>query len=216
MDISGFKQAMAGGGARPSLYFVQIMPPSGITGNVGTDGANFISFMAQTASIPAGTIGMIEVPYMGRKVKMAGDRTYEDWNTTIVNDEGFTVRNYIETWQELINGPVSNVTSAATYDAYTSVAHVVHLAKDGQKIAEYAMQDCWPSTLAAIELGWETTDSLETFDVTWTFNQWVNLNGPAATGANFGGSSDITPVVNAMKDVASRKIRSMLDLVAGS
>ena len=179
MDISGFKQAMAGGGARPSLYFVQIMPPSGITGNVGTDGANFISFMAQTASIPAGTIGMIEVPYMGRKVKMAGDRTYEDWNTTIVNDEGFTVRNYIETWQELINGPVSNVTSAATYDAYTSVAHVVHLAKDGQKIAEYAMQDCWPSTMAAIELGWETTDSLETFDVTWRYQHFET------SGVNF-------------------------------
>ena len=214
MDISGFKQAMAGGGARPSLYFVQIMPPSGLSGNVGVDGANFISFMAQTASIPAGTIGMIEVPYMGRKVKMAGDRTYEDWNTTIVNDEGFTVRNYVEAWQELINGPISNVTSAGSYAEYTSVAHVVHLAKDGQKIAEYAMQDCWPSTMAAIELGWETTDSLETFDVTWTFNQWVNLGGSAATGTVDSVSSDITPVVNAMKDVATRKIRSMLDSLA--
>ena len=157
---------------------------------------------------------MIEVPYMGRKVKMAGDRTYEDWNTTIVNDEGFTVRNYVEAWQELINGPISNVTSAGSYAEYTSVAHVVHLAKDGQKIAEYAMQDCWPSTMAAIELGWETTDSLETFDVTWTFNQWVNLGGSAATGTVDSVSSDITPVVNAMKDVATRKIRSMLDSLA--
>lgn len=212
MDISGFKQAMAGGGARPTLYFVQVLPPTGLLGNeVATDGSNFISFMAQTTSIPSGTIGMIEVPYMGRKVKMAGDRTYEDWNTTIVNDEGFTVRNYIEDWQELINGPISNVTSANSYAEYTSVAHVVHLSKSGQKIAEYAMQDCWPSTLAAIELGWETNDSLETFDVTWTFNQWVNLSGPARTGTIDNFSSDITPIVGAMKDVATRKIRSMLD-----
>ena len=209
MDISGFKQAMAGGGARPTLYYVQIMPPSGLSGNVGTQGSNFIQFMAQTASIPAGPIGMIEVPFMGRKVKMAGDRTYEDWNTTIVNDEGFTVRNYVEKWQELINGPISNLTSAKDYADYTSVAHVVHLSKSGEKIAEYAMQDCWPSTVAAIELGWETNDSLETFDITWTFNQWVNL-GSENSSTDLG-DEVITPIINKMRDGLSQRITSLTD-----
>ena len=214
MDITGFKQAMAGGGARPTLYFVQVMPPSGIsrTGNDGLDGANFISFMAQTASIPSGNIGMIEVPYMGRKVKMAGDRTYEDWNTTVVNDEGFTVRNYVEKWQELINGPISNVTLANSYSEYTSVAHVVHLSKSGEKIAEYAMQDCWPSVVAGIELGWETNDSLETFDITWTFNQWVNLGRDQSAMSNLA-NDIVTPIVNKMKDAAVSKIESLLDKI---
>ena len=82
-----------------------------------------------------------------------------------------------------------------------------------EKIAEYAMQDCWPSVVAGIELGWETNDSLETFDITWTFNQWVNLGRDQSAMSNLA-NDIVTPIVNKMKDAAVSKIESLLDKLA--
>ena len=74
------------------------------------------------------------------------------------------------------------------------------------------MQDCWPSVIAGIELGWETNDALETFDITWTFNQWVNLGRDPSTMSDLA-RDIITPIVTKMKAAATSKIESILDKI---
>ena len=93
-------------GARPSLFLAQINFPVSVPG--GIEARDRSRFLIKSTSIPASTLGMIELRFMGRKIKLAGDRTFEDWSTTIINDEKFSVRSAIEAWSDSINGLQSN------------------------------------------------------------------------------------------------------------
>lgn len=169
-NVNQFRNALAGGGARPNLFAVDIKPPAAVSDS--SNGANVIPFLVQTSSLPSLTIGPIEVPYFGRVYKLAGNQTFEDWTTTIINDEDFAVKKYIEEWMEVINGRATNLSSYGTPQDYQANARVIQFGKDGTPIREYAMIGAWPTSLAAVELGWDSNDALETFDVTWAFSWW--------------------------------------------
>ena len=96
-NINDIRSQLALGGARPALFQVIMNNPA----NSGGDAK--VPFMARAAQIPASTIGTIEVPYFGRKIKIAGDRTFAEWTVTVVNDEDFLIRNAMEEWMQNIN-----------------------------------------------------------------------------------------------------------------
>ena len=101
--IDEFVGALPGGGARPNLFEVSIDTPTGIAAD------NNLKFLVQATTIPGATIGVTEINYFGKIVKVAGNKTFEDWTTTIINDEDFAVRRMLEVWQENILGNSSNV-----------------------------------------------------------------------------------------------------------
>ena len=158
-NISNFKaNGLNFGGARPTLFEVQI-PRLG----AGSE------FMVQAAQIPSATIGPIEVPYFGRKVKIAGDRTYVEWTTTVLNDEDFAIRHALENWVQGINHNIGNV---RTDNDYKQDGTVRQFAKNGQLIREYLFVGLFPSEISTIELDWNTVDTIETFTVTWQYDYW--------------------------------------------
>ncbi len=170
MNINEFRNSLAGGGARPNLFAVNLDPPSGLSGDFG--GARMAPFMIKTSAIPGVTIAPVDVPYMGRILKLAGNTTFDDWETTIINDEDFSVRRMVESWAELINGKADNLASSSDPTNYMSNATVTQLSKTGKPIREYSMIGAFPTTIAPIELGWDTNDTIEEFSVTWAFSWW--------------------------------------------
>ncbi len=150
-------------GARPSLFEVFVNNP---VSNVGD--AKF-RFMAKATSIPESTLGMIEVPYFGRKIKVAGVRQYADWQITIINDEDFAVRRALEAWHGAINSSESNL---RTNPGYRSTATVNQYGKDGNVVRTYTMENCWPISIGAIDLAWDNGDAIEEFPVTWSYDYW--------------------------------------------
>ena len=170
-NIQDIKSQLTLGGARPSLFQVTLTNP------VNTSGDLKMPFMCQAAQMPASTLGTIEVPYFGRKIKIAGDRTFEDWETTIVNDERMYLRSAVEKWSDAINGMQSNRTSFATLGEYRTTADVTQISMKGEPIRTYTFHNVWPSTVAAIEVGWETTDTISEFSVTWTYDYFMAKNG---------------------------------------
>lgn len=168
-SINEFRSQLTGGGARPSLFRVQITNPI-------TAIADFkATFMIKAASLPAFVTGQYEVPYMGRKVKYGGDRTFEDWTVTVINDEDFLVRNAMEAWNNAINSSVSN--TRALPQNYKSVAQITQLGKDETPLAVYTFDGIFPTNISAIDLSWETVDTIEEFQVTFAYDYWEKTGG---------------------------------------
>ena len=174
-------------GARPSLFLAQINFPVSVPG--GIEARDRSRFLIKSTSIPASTLGMIELPFMGRKIKLAGDRTFEDWSTTIINDEKFSVRAAIEAWSDSINGLQSNTPTFSQSIGYRTTGQVVQYSARGNPIRTYTFHNIWPSALAAIELAWETESTIEEFECTWTYDYYTVK--PGDDGIQIEAGSDI-------------------------
>jgi hypothetical protein len=145
-------------------------------------------FMVQAAALPESTLGTIEVPYFGRKVKIAGDRTFAEWTVTIINDEDFLVRNAMENWMSQINTHVGNIRpfGSSSPSEYKSQAQITQFSKTGAELRTYTFNGLFPTTVAPITMDWNTTDDIERFDVTFQYDWWEvtgGVTGNAGTNA---------------------------------
>ena len=171
--ISQFKGALIGGGARPNLFEVELTTlPDAIAGWQ----AESFRYMCKAASLPASNIAAIDVPFRGRIFKVAGDRTFDTWTVTIINDEGFVLRKAFEEWMDVISKLENNL-GATSPGAYMTNAKVFQLGRgseatsktsDGDKnvvLREYEFVDIFPTNISAIDLSYESSDTIEEFTV---------------------------------------------------
>jgi len=168
-NISNFRAALSAG-AKPNLFSVNLNLPTGV-GDVGNAvGSNF-SVLCKSASIPALTVGIIEVPYRGRRIKLPGDRTYGDWTVTIVNDNKQSMRKAFDRWLKYINNPNAQEDIRTTQSIdYKVTVDIAHLKINGQASRRYKLIDAFPTDVSAIELSYDTTDAIQEFTVTFMYN----------------------------------------------
>jgi len=172
LRVDDFKGKLTGGGARPNLFDVNINFPayvSTVSGNV-TEATNFL---CKAAQLPGSTMGMIPVPFRGRQVKVAGDRTFEPWTITIINDTDFAIRDAFEVWMNGINGHESN-TGLTNPVTYQSDMDVRQLDKDGDVLKTYRLRGAFPTAITPIDLAYDANDAIEEFQVTLEFQYWVS------------------------------------------
>ena len=175
-SINDFKANLIGGGARANQFRVTITPPSGIA--IGLD-VRRSSFMVRASNLPAQTLGEIAIPFRGRSIYIAGDRTFDEtWTTTFMNDTDFMVRNAMELWSNGINDLANNTGVVAPAD-YQSDLTVEQLDRDDTVLKTYIFRSAFPLTIAAIELTSENADAIEEFEVTWRYQHFE------ASGVNF-------------------------------
>lgn len=172
-NINEMKSQLTFGGAKASLFQVQVTNPVNGAGDLKTP------FMVQAANIPESTLGLIEVPYFGRKVKIAGDRTFAEWTVTVINDEDFLIRNAMEEWMNSINTHEGNLRNfgSASPAQYKSQAQITQFSKTGVPLRTYNFVGLFPTTVAAIGMDWNTTDDIERFDVTFQYDYWEVSGG---------------------------------------
>ena len=161
--IDQFKAQLIGGGPRANRFRVFI-PRSGAK----------IEFLCQAAQIPAANIGTVPVNFRGHQLKLAGDRTFENWTVTIINDVEFSVRNAIEDWQTDIQALDSGEGATST-DYLLSRAYVEQLHKDDSVLARYEFFNMFPTIISGIDLSYETIDQLETFTVEFAYSHWEHV-----------------------------------------
>ena len=166
--IDEFKAQLTGGGARANQYRVTFNTPGAIA--TGLD-VRRTSFLIKTAALPGRTLGEITVPFRGRTLYVAGDTEFETWETTVINDTDFMVRNAMERWQNGINDLVTNTGLSNTAD-YQADLTVEQLDRDDTVLKSYILRGCFPQVVAPIELGFETTNAIEEFGVTWRYHHF--------------------------------------------
>jgi len=179
--ITDFKSKLSGGGARANLFEVVLsFPDSAPTDSNVLDKSRFL---IKTAALPASTIGPVKVPFRGRILNVAGDRTFESWTVTIINDTDFAIRSALENWINSINR-VSDATGATDPALYQADAFVYQLDRNGETLRAYHMYDIFPTNIAQIALSNETTDAIEEFTCEFQVQWWEAVKG---TGTNAGG-----------------------------
>lgn len=168
-NVNEIRSQLTLGGARPSLFQVQFNNPANGAGDLK------VPFMAKATAIPASNLGIVEVPYFGRNFKIAGTRTFDPWQVTIVNDEDFLIRNALEEWSNEINSHVGNLRGfgAATPSSYKTDAKVTQFSKNGEIIREYKFVGIFPVLVGDIPLNWAEGDAIEEFECTFQYDYWT-------------------------------------------
>jgi hypothetical protein len=179
-SVTKFRAAI-GAGSRPNLFKVQVTPPLGSGYNVTS-----FEYLCRSGSLPSSTLGTIEIPMNGgRRLKLGGDRTFSEWTSTVLNDEDFKIRSVMEKWQNdivktnfEITGTLGNRSAATgtTGGGLYGTVQIYQLKEDGSSVVAggYRLVNCWPSDISAIDLSYDTTDAVEDFTVTWTYDYFEN------------------------------------------
>ena len=203
-DINTFKQTgLKYGGARPSLFVVEFAPPAGFlssagaptvttgaAGTVGISGTTLSRLTCKAAALPEAVVAEIEVGYFGRRIKVAGERAFQDWQVTVINDENFVIRALLESWSNGINRLEANIRDLAfDTEGYKADLVVRQFSKTGVEIRAYKMIGAWPSQVSAISLDWDQGNAIEYFACTWAYDYWLPETELGTDGATQYGST---------------------------
>lgn len=201
--ITQFKSALTGGGARPNLFEVSIpsFPTAAGTSAWTTGEADTFKFLCKAAALPASNVAPVDVPFRGRILKVAGERTFDTWTVTVINDENFKLRTAFEKWMNGIS-KLDNATGASNPAAYMADAYVYQLGRGAGTIQSqgnsssaggaikplrtYKFYDIFPTNISQIDLSYDTTDTLEEYTVEFQVQYWT------AGGTTGGEATDIT------------------------
>ena len=178
--ISNFKSKLTGGGARANLFEVVLtFPDVAQPDSAVLDKARFL---VKGANLPASNVAQIEVPFRGRVLKIAGDRTFDSWTVTVINDTDFAIRSAFERWQNTINR-LSDNTGLVNPADYQADAYIYQLDRDGSTLRSYRFYDTFPTQVGQIELAYDQP-GIQEFTVELQVQYWEAIKG---SGPNAGG-----------------------------
>ena len=177
--ISDFKSKLTGGGARPNLFEVVLAFPTAVSPVNENEVLQKSRFLVKAAALPASTIAPIDIPFRGRILKIAGDRTFETWTITVINDTDFMIRSAMEKWMNTIN-KLDDATGISNPVDYQSDAMVHQLDRDGSTLRSYKFKSIFPTNISTIDLSYETTDTIEEFTVEMQVHYWEAFKGSSA------------------------------------
>ena len=181
--ITDFKSKLIGGGARPNLFEVELAFPEEIA--IDNDVKEKARFLVKAAALPASNITPIDVNFRGRILKIAGDRTFDTWTITVINDTDFAIRSAFEKWMNSINR-LSDATGTNNPADYQEDAYVHQLDRDGSTLRTYRFYDVFPTQISQVDLSYETVDTIQEFTVELQVLYYESIKG---VGANAGGES---------------------------
>ena len=164
--VDDLKSRLPGGGARANLFRATVEFP----GYAGGD-SNLVSFLCKGAQLPASVVGQVDVPFRGQVLKVAGDRSYENWTVTIINDDLFKGRDAFERWMNGINQNKTNQ-GLVNPQAYQTDMVVEQLTRDDRVSKTVNVRGAFPINVSAIDLSYDTTDAIEEFTVEFAYQYW--------------------------------------------
>jgi len=182
--IDSFKNRLTGGGTRPNLFEVVMQFPGGVVGGDVSDIDLKTRFLIKSAALPASNIAPIEVPFRGRTLKVAGDRSFDSWTVTVINDTDFAIRSSFERWMNFIN-KVSDNSGRTDPEQYTTDALIYQLGRanvspSGDQPSDatlpilrtYSFYNVFPTNISQIDLSYDSNDTIEEFTVELQVQWW--------------------------------------------
>ena len=186
-NITEFRSRMTGGGARSNLFEVEIKFPDGLAINESLV-SDKTPFLVKAAEIPASNLGNIPGPYRGRVLPIAGDRTFDPWTVTVINDTDFLIRDAMERWSNSIND-IQTAQGTINPEDYQTSARVFQKTREGigpgdpeEDLRIYKFEGIYPNVVSSIPLDFGATDQIEEFQVTFNYLFWETEATSQATG----------------------------------
>jgi hypothetical protein len=186
-NVSSFIQRV-GQGVKPNMFMVDVNFPGSLSKSA--DDLETTNIMCKSAALPGSNLGVIEVPFRGRTVKIAGDRTFDTWTVTFFNDKDFKLRGFFEEWANKINTHEANTSELFVPNSstgYTADLKVKQLEKDdttdGSILRQYTLFYCFPTNVSQIDLAYDSNDQIEEFTVEWQYS-YFKAEGGARAGVS--------------------------------
>ena len=185
------------------MFVVDVNWPSDLASAPSGDNKELVNLLCKSTALPASNIGVIEVPFRGRTVKIAGDRTFDTWTATFFNDKDFKIRTYFEKWLERINTHESN--NAPLYipsnsdNGYMATVKVKQMRKDdkesGSVLRQYDLLHAFPTNVSQIDLAYDSNDQIEEFSVEFQYSYWTSPGTPQSNlGASLAADANTTSI----------------------
>jgi len=179
-----------GQGVKPNMFLVDIFFPADV--KLASADQSLVNILCKSAALPGSNLGVIEVPFRGRTVKIAGDRTFDTWSVTFFNDKDFKSRAFFELWMDNINTHEANTaplfrpqSSAGGYMANLEVKQLEKTkAENGEIIRTYKLWHCFPTSVGQIDLAYDSNDQIEEFTVEFQMSYWTATGEGARTGSS--------------------------------
>ena len=196
-NVSSFLQTI-GQGVKPNMFLVDVKFPDSLS-KQGED-LNLTNILCKSAALPGSNLGVIEVPFRGRTVKIAGDRTFDTWSATFFNDKDFKLRSFFEYWANQINTHEGNtaplfIPNSTGTEGYMAELYVTQLEKDntasGSALRTYKLHHCFPTNVSQIDLAYDSNDQIEEFTVEWQYSYFTASNGTAESAAGSAASARV-------------------------
>jgi hypothetical protein len=193
-SIEDFKAILQGGGVRPTMFQVEMTYPEAVVAD-GNQATQEGTFLIKAAQLPASKVGLVEVPFRGRKLKVSGDRSYDDWTISVTNDVTFRTRKAFEEWAERIQNH-NFVLGSNTLVDYFGSAIVRQLDRDGNQLRAYRFEGVWPTSVGEIGLDFDTNDTVEDYEVTLCVQYWsaIEQGDPFTSAVPINPSSDLNAI----------------------
>jgi len=183
-----------GEGVKPNMFMVKIPFPDIAGANTGNGNINAgenedVNLLCKSAALPASNLGVIEVPFRGRTVKISGDRTFDTWSATFFNDKDMKIRGMFEAWLETMNTHETNnapyFRPKTTNDGYMRDIVVQQMRKDNKSgtgndvtvLRQYDLKYAFPTSISQIDLAYDSNDQIEEFTVEFQYSYWHATNG---------------------------------------
>jgi hypothetical protein len=189
-NVSQFLSTI-GQGVKPNMFLINVQFPAAIA--LQTEDQNLTNILCKSAALPGSNLGVIEVPFRGRTVKIAGDRTFDTWTTTFFNDKDFKLRGFFEQWANSINtheGNTAPLFVPNNSEGYMADLQVDQLEKDaseeGAILRRYILKHCFPTNVSQIDLAYDSNDQIEEFTVEWQYSYFTAEGGNRAGVSNIG------------------------------
>lgn len=189
LRVQEFRSRMAQDGARPNLFECELTFP---TLTSGSSAQTLYTFMARAAQIPGDSINVVPQFFQGRELKLAGNRTFQEWTVTVINDENFVIRDAFERWMSGINSHVGNLRASGMLSGdagYQQDGFVTQLGKTGNQLKRYKFVGLFPVDITPIELDWGANDTIEEYAVTFAYQWWEWAGGQNGPTTDFVGST---------------------------
>ena len=184
-NVSSFLSKVSQG-VRPNMFEVSIQFPD----TAGAEDTEIVTYMCKSAALPSSNVGVIEVPFRGRTVKIAGDRTFDNWSATFINDKDFKTRSYFEKWLEQINSHQANTAGIIDPTQYGRTVTVKQLEKDdstgGEVVRSYKLWYAFPTSASAIDLAYDSNDQIEEFTIEFQYSYWTSGDDSDSTSGRSG------------------------------
>ena len=188
-NVSTFLQTI-GQGVKPNMFLVDVQFPQTLSKE--NEEQQLVNVLCKSAALPGSNLGVIEVPFRGRTVKIAGDRTFDTWTATFFNDKDFKLRSFFEQWANSINTHDDNTAPLfrPSNDGYMASLFVKQLEKDasaeGAVLRTYELHHCFPTNVSPIDLAYDSNDQIEEFTVEWQYSFFTAEGGTRAGVSGIG------------------------------
>jgi hypothetical protein len=183
-NVERFKSALTAGGSRPNQFAVQLSFPTYVGGQ--SIAVARAPFLVTAAELPGQTINPAIVMYRGREVKFAGDRIFNPWTITVLNDQEMSIRNAIEQWMNGMEDLAAKFGRIQPSE-YQRDLDIYQLDRNGNITKAYKLVNAFPMDVSPVGLSFDANDQISTFSVTFQYQHFETSNNPLSGIVNFAG-----------------------------